>query len=149
MDQLHAKSGCLYIIGCLLRPGALTYATDLEHTYFSPDTEQNCLYNIFQLQYCGMPYYIVEIPHSSYTISKELANKCKLKMVTGKPSSTKIGDPPFGLICNNESCYTLESIHVDHKVTSDWQTELKIEQENVRQRLKMTPTDIGNEQESN
>jgi hypothetical protein len=144
MDQLHAKSGCLYIIGCLLRPGALTFATDLEHTYFPPDTETNDLYNIFQLQYHGMPYYIIEIPQSQsiFKVIEELSKQCKLKLVNGKPSSTE-GDS-FGLLCSAEACYTLEASGSPES-TDPMPTQLRDEQALVRERLKMTETDIHNE----
>lgn len=159
MDQLHARSGCIYIIGCLLRPGTLTFATDLEHTYFSPDTDVNDLYNIFQLQYCGMPYYIIEIPHSSYQIAKTLADALGLKMVNGKPSSVgqaQPSDPPFGLVCSASHCWTLETQHsltsstsTSTSTSTPWSELLKDEQEHVRQRLKMTSTVINNEQKDN
>lgn len=143
MDELRAKSGSIYIIGCLLRPGTLSFATSLEHDYFPPDDDINELYNIFQLQYCNMPYYIVEIPRGSFSVAEKVAQKYKLAMVNGKPSNPAEDDKPFGLVCNAESCYTLETIH--DQAHGSWSDQLKEEQANVRQRLKMTQTDIGNE----
>lgn len=148
-EYLHAKSGHIYIIGALFRKGALTFATSLEYDYYPPDTEQNELYNIFQLQYCGMPYYIIEIPQteSSFNIVQKLAKHNGLILVNGKPASANLNDKPFGLLCNAEQCFTLETIHDKDAGSGSWMQQLKDEQESVRQRLKITQTDICNEQE--
>lgn len=144
--NLHAKTGHVYIIGALFRQGTLSFATSLEYDYYPPDTETNDLYNIFQLQYCGMPYYIIEIPqtHSSFDIIQNLAKHNGLRLVNGKPASSD--NIPFALVCNAEQCFTLETIYTETS-TGDWTQQLKDEQESVRQRLKITQTDICNEQE--
>lgn len=136
MDTLHAKSGCIYIIGCLLRPGALSFAVDLEHKYFEPDTDRNDLYQIFHVKYQNMPWYIIEIPADSFDITDKLATECKLRLVQGKPMSGSMGSgsgSEFSLLCSADHCFTLES--TEHK--SNWQAVLKEEQQRVRERLKM------------
>lgn len=133
--SIQAKAGQIYVIGCLLRPGTLTFATQLEYEYFSPDTEANDLYQIFQLHYCHMPYYIIEIPRGSYAVAEGLANTLNLKLVNGKPTSSDPSVQPFGLVCSATSCFTLET--ADHTNT-DWSAQLIAEQENV---LKMTQVD--------
>jgi hypothetical protein len=112
----------------------LTFATQLEYDYFAPDTEANDLYQIFQLHYCHMPYYVLEIPRGSYNIAEGLAGTLNLRLVNGKPTSTDQKVPPFGLVCSAASCFTLET--VNH--SADWSAQLIAEQENV---LKMTQVD--------
>lgn len=136
MDTLHAKTGCVYIIGCLFRPGTLSFAVDLEHTYFEPDTDRNDLYQIFHLKYQNMPWYIIEIPANTMNIAEKLALECKLRLVNGKPTATGSGSgsgSEFGLLCSAEHCFTLES--TEHN--SNWHSMLQEEQQNVRERLKM------------
>jgi hypothetical protein len=132
----------------MCRPGTLSFATELEHEFFPPDTDENELYSIFQLKYCGMPHFIIEIPRHSFKIAETLSKKCGLNMVNGKPTSTKSTDPPFGLICNSVACFTLETDHQQEKA-DEWAKQLQDEQVRVMERLKMTETDICNEQESN
>lgn len=105
--DLHGKTGNIYLIGCLLRPGSLKFATELEHTYFCPDSDDNDLYNIYRLSYCKLPYYIIEIPVTSFKIAEKLATLCNLKLVNGKPYNSKSG--PFRLTCSADSCFTLEA----------------------------------------
>jgi len=143
--DLHAKSGHVYIIGALFRKGTLSFATSLEYDCYPPDTEANDLYNIFQLQYCGMPYYIIEIPHNGFDIVQKIAKDNGLRLVNGKPASADL--TPFRLVCNAEQCFTLETIYDADMNPDNWAQQLKDEQESVRQRLKITQTDICNEQE--
>lgn len=131
MEGMYAKSGCIYIIGCLLRPGTLSFATQLEYDYFPPDTDENDLYNIFRLQYCGAPYYIIEVPHHSHTVANALASKLGLKMVHGKPTSSD--GPPFALLCGAESCFTLETVHDgDGGYGGSWSDQLRDEYATVQ-----------------
>jgi hypothetical protein len=139
--SIHAKAGQIYIIGCLLRPGTLTFATKLEYDYFAPDTEANDLYQIFRIQYCDMPYYILEIPSGSYGVAERLADSLNLKLVNGKPTSTDPSTPSFGLVCSATSCFTLETKSFEvFEEGSDhvWSKQLIVERENV---LKMTQVD--------
>jgi hypothetical protein len=124
----------------------LSFATQLEYDYFPPDNDENELYQIFQLLYCGMPYYIVEIPRHSYQVAENLAKNLSLKMVNGKPTSAN--SPPFGLLCSADACFTLETIH-ELSDPASWTYQLKDEQIRIKERLKMTRVDIDNEQEDN
>jgi len=129
MNELHAKAGQLYIIGCTMRPGTVTFATELEQQYFPPDTDINELFNIFLLQYSDTPHYIIEIPKSSYRIAEALAEELNLRLVNGKPYNTQAG--PFGLVCSADSCFTLEI--ADHsKLPSELTDFLEGEYERAR-----------------
>lgn len=140
MDHIYAKSGYLYIIGCLYRPGTLTFATELEHRYFPPsDTELNDLYTIFQLNYCEMPWYVIEVPNHTMKILEKLAKECKLKLVNGKPTQIQGNDGnkvngvnEFNLLCSAESCFTLETDHQSHDHSLDWTEMLREERQNVQ-----------------
>ena len=136
MDELVSKKGNIYIIGCLLRPGTLKFATELEHTYFPPDTDRNDFYNIFRISYCNMPYYIIEIPSHSLEIVKKLANSLDLNVINGKPYNNEQGS--FRLACNAESCFTLETKSYENM--GNWQEILKKEQQEVCLKMK----NIGN-----
>ena len=136
MDELVSKKGNIYIIGCLLRPGTLKFATELEHTYFPPDTDSNDFYNIFRISYCNMPYYIIEIPSHCLEIVKTLANSLDLNVISGKPYNSEQGS--FRLACNAESCFTLETKSYENM--GNWQEILKKEQQEVCLKMK----NIGN-----
>ena len=132
MDELKSKKGNVYIIGCLLRPGALKFSKELEYNYFPPDTDNNEYYNIFQLSYANMPYYIIEIPENSINIAEKLAKNFNLKFVNGKPYSKQEGG--FRLLCNPESCFTLETTSYEN--IRDWRENLREEQHDVCLKIK-------------
>ena len=108
MSDVDGRAGCIYIISCLLRPGAIYFATELEEQYFSPDTSANDDYTLFQLTYCGLPHYIIEIPSHSYGHAMDVAKRYNLIMVNGKPNSPSAGE--FRLSCAGDQCFTLETL---------------------------------------
>lgn len=108
MDQLVAKQGYIYLIGCTIRPGAVRFATQLEHLHYAPQTQLNELYNIFHTLYNKSPYYILEVPTTDHEKIVELAAECNLKLVNGKPFAP--GQSSFRLICDSNSCFTLETL---------------------------------------
>lgn len=110
MDSLHAKKGCIYIIGCLTRPGAVPFAVDLEHKHYPPDSSLNDAYGLFRIDYAGGPYYILELPHKDYDLIDSMLYEYKLKLVNGKPFNAEAGE--FRLACDSTACFTLES--TDH-----------------------------------
>jgi hypothetical protein len=104
------RQGCIYFIGCLIRPGAIDFATQLEEQYFAPDTSANEDYNIIQINYSCLPHYIIEVPQGCHQLANELATLYNLKLVNGKPQS--IGGEAFALSCSGDMCFTLETL--DH-----------------------------------
>jgi hypothetical protein len=108
MDQLVAKQGYIYLIGCTIRPGALRFATQLEYTHYPPQTPLNEMYNIFHTVYNKSPFYIVEVPTTDHEKIVELATECNLKLVNGKPFAP--GQSSFRLVCDSASCFTLETL---------------------------------------
>jgi hypothetical protein len=133
MDTLHAKRGHIYIIGCLMRPGALTFATELEYKYYTPNTDLNEAYNIFRIQYAETPFFIIEVPGASTdrTIIDTLSASLNLKLQNGKPYNVNSGE--FSLACDSQSCFTLETL--DHsKIPKDQRAHLVKEYELAKAR---------------
>jgi hypothetical protein len=113
MDILQGKKGFIYIIGMYFRPGCLSYATDLEHKYFSPKCpDLNELYNLFTIKYDSIMYFIIEIPSTVEVFEKcqTLASEYNLKLVEGKPWN---GVTEFPVKCLADACFTLEIL--DHE----------------------------------
>ena len=104
----QARQGCIYLIGCLYRPGALRFATSLESVYFPPDTDANDDYNIYQINYCNLPHYIIEVPCDCYEKAVKLATMYNLKLVNGKPNNPAADE--FRLSCAGDQCFTLETL---------------------------------------
>jgi len=102
-----ARQGCIYLIACLLRPGAIDFATQLEEDFFTPDTDANSDYNIIQINYCSLPHYILELPCAIYPEAEALAREYNLQLVPGKPHC--IGGSEFSLSCSGDMCFTLET----------------------------------------
>jgi hypothetical protein len=133
IDMITAKKGSLYIIGNLHRLGVLKFAIYLEHRFYTGDLYD--LYNIFYIEYHGVPHYIIEIPsaQTDYEKAHELANECDLKLKSGKPYA---GGDDFKLACSGESCFTLESIRLDEYGESDYRELLLKERATVQQYLR-------------
>lgn len=112
--DIVAKSGCIYIIADCHRPGTLTFAAELEHQYYPPDTELNEYYNLFNVKYAkSMLFYVIEVTTGKYMTRGKLDNLAKrnnLKLVYGKPYD---GNNEFPVKCLPEHCFTLETR--DHK----------------------------------
>jgi hypothetical protein len=114
-ELICGKSGSMYIICHLYRPGALNFATELEYRHFPPDEKINELYNIFNVTYDGGMHYVIEIPAGlqSYDIASEIAQEFNLKMVPGKPFN---GRAEFPVQCSADKCFVLET--ADHNSVS-------------------------------
>lgn len=137
MDNLHAKQGYIYIIGCTARLGSLRFATRLEYDQYPPDTPLNDSYNLFHTFYNSVPFYIIEIPNLDYQNVQKLAQECNLKLVPGKPCTP--GTDSFGLACNAESCFTLETLDytdLEQISSEDMRALLKTEYDEARNLLK-------------
>jgi hypothetical protein len=138
MDTLHAKNGYLYIIGCLMRPGVLTFATDLEYHHYPPDTDLNDAYNIYRITYAEAPFYIIEIPSKDYKIAEQVAAIMNLKLQNGKPYNALAGE--FRLACDSHSCFSLETL--DHTAMPDDASKaLRCEYEIVCKKIKSNVED--------
>lgn len=115
MDIINAKAGYIYIIGYIYRPGCSSFACELEHRYYPPDTELNELYNMFMLKYEGMLHMVIEIPagktSAEWRRCDQLATELGLKLVPGKPWN---GRDEFPVRCLPDACFTLETAnHAD------------------------------------
>ena len=106
LENLNGRNGCIYIVCPLVRPGALMFATKLEHEHYPVGSVLNDAYHIFHINYCDTPYYIIEIPGSDLGTASRLAQECNLKPLNGKPFSPGHN---FNLLCDAMSCFTLES----------------------------------------
>jgi hypothetical protein len=109
MEILQAKKGCLYIICHLYRPGAITFVTELEHEYYTPETPMADLFSLFNITYEGGLHFVIEIPSSkkSYDQVESLAKLHNLKLVNGKPYN---GAQEFPVNCLPDACFVLENI---------------------------------------
>ena len=130
MNIVQAKAGSMYLICHLFRPGGLTFVTDLENTYYPPEEDINDLFNIFHVTYDGGAHFVVEIPASraAYTTAEEVATKCNLKLVPGKPFN---GHTEFPVQCLADKCFVLETLNhegEDEGIKS--QTEILMEEVN-------------------
>jgi len=77
-----------------------------------------------------------------------LAKELGLLLVNGKPTSLDKSATPFGLLCNADACFTLETDHDNIAAdTRTWTQRLKNEHSMVSERLKMTATNMNNERE--
>lgn len=107
MEIMTAKSTSCYIIGSVDRPGALTFAQDLECRHYAPDTALNDLYNIFPVKYGDATHFIIEIPKSDMQfIINDFIKSYDLILRNGMPFSN---NGKFPLICNDTQAWTLES----------------------------------------
>lgn len=109
MEILQAKKGCLYIICHVYRPGAITFVTELEHTYYTPDTPMEELFALFNITYEGGLHFVIEVPSNknSYEQIFNLAKENNLKLVNGKPYN---GKEEFPVNCLPDACFVLENI---------------------------------------
>lgn len=127
MEIIQAKKGCIYIIAYIYRPNTLTFATELEHKYFSPDNSSlNELYQIFNLKYADMLYYVIELPDTKELMLNcyRLAYSLNLRLVPGKPFN---GLLEFPVSCRPDACFTLETIN--HKEYQNMDMKCLLEQE--------------------
>ena len=110
MSEIVAKAGCVYIIGDCHRPGTTTFASELEHQYYLPDTELNEFYDLHVVKYAkDMMFFVIEITTGKYMTKSKLdtlANRNNLKLVYGKPYD---GVNEFPIKCLPEHCFTLET----------------------------------------
>ena len=114
MDIINAKKGCLYIIGHVFRPCTLTFLTELEERYYTPDTPMNDLFNLFNVTYEGGMHYVIEIPAGSeyFEQVKIIADENNLNVVNGKPFN---GIEEFPVNCLADHCFVLEN--KEHNIT--------------------------------
>ena len=122
MEIIEAKSGCMYIICHIFRPGGITFATELEHRFYPPGESMNDVFQIFNVTYDAGNHYAIEIPVSkqAYQQAEELATELNLKLVPGKPFD---GLSEFPIRCAADKCFVLET--VDHESMGNITDELK------------------------
>lgn len=118
INELRGKSGSIYLICSMIRPGAVWFATRLEHEHYPVNTPLNDGYNFFRTVYAGLDYYIIEIPEADIDVADALARQCNLKLVNGKPYSP--GKEEFNLLCAATHCYTLETLDHKNKFREDY-----------------------------
>jgi hypothetical protein len=110
-DALQTKAGCIYIICHILRPGGISFATELEHRHYPPDEPINDLFSIFNVTYQGGVHFVIELPtgKQAYDQACSVAAEFNLKLVPGKPYN---GVEEFPVNCLADHCFVLET--VDH-----------------------------------
>ncbi len=133
VDAVDAKKGSIYIIANLHRLGALKFAVYLEYTNYAPDTELYGKYNIFYIEYHGVPHYIIEIPASDIDKVYTLAASCNLTVVNGKPYG---GADDFKLNCSGDACITLESIDLKEYSEDKYARLLRAEKKQIEDYIK-------------
>lgn len=67
------------------RPGSLIWMTDLEYSYFEPDTPRNDLFQIYLMKWEDINWSIVQIPAEDFNIAQEFAAKYNLRFADGVP----------------------------------------------------------------
>lgn len=102
--SLVTKTGSVYIIAAIYRPGVPEFMKELEHLFYEPDTEKNEKFNLFVIKYTGMPYVVIEVPDLRGV--SELSAKHNLKLVNGKPYD---GNMEFPVECKADACFTMEN----------------------------------------
>ena len=114
--QLQTKAGCTYIICHMLRPGGISFVTELEHRHYPPDESINDLFTIFNVSYHGGMHFVIELPagKQAYEQAIAVAAEFNLKLVPGKPYN---GGEEFPVKCLPDHCFVLET--VDHSQVGD------------------------------
>jgi hypothetical protein len=98
----------LFVFSMSIRPGALRFMHELEHTFFPPGTELNMKYSLIYVNWSQMMWIGVRIPLEMRTCADVTARRTGMRVANGVP--TMIGGG--GIIqfpLNGPHVYTLEN----------------------------------------